>query len=101
MRSRSSLLGTIGLQLNDVMNFVAPFARRGKAGEDDPDHTFPNWNGVTDFEIRFVRAANEGLACRFLHLSIVAHLEASESCDEKYGRMVIQTPETPLRSINE
>ena len=60
-------------QLNDVMNFVTPFARRGKAGEDHPDHAFLDENGVTDFELRFVGAPYEGLACRFLHFSIVAH----------------------------
>ena len=63
----------IGLQLNDVMNFVAPFARGCKAGNDYPDHAVLDWNRITDFEFRFVGAPSEGLACRFVHLSIVAH----------------------------
>jgi hypothetical protein len=58
------------------MNFVAPFARRGKAGRDNSDHAVPDWNGITDFQRRFVGAPSEGLACRFIHLSIVAHLPA-------------------------
>jgi len=36
------------------MKFVAPLTRRGKAGEDHPDHALLNQNGVTDFELRFV-----------------------------------------------
>jgi hypothetical protein len=62
-----------GFQFNDVMNLVAPFAGRGKAGDDHPDHAVLNWNRITDFEFRFVGAPSEGLACRFLHLSSVAH----------------------------
>ena len=62
-----------GLQRDDVMNVAAPFARRCKAGDDHPDHAVLDWNGITDFELRFVGAAYEGLACRFFHLSIVAH----------------------------
>ena len=62
-----------GFQFNDVMNFVEPFAGRGKAGNDHPDHAVFDWNGITDFELRFVGVPSEGLACRFFHLSIVAH----------------------------
>jgi len=47
------------------MNFVAPFARRDKAGKDHTGHAFPDENGVTDFELRFIAAPSEGLACRF------------------------------------
>jgi hypothetical protein len=66
-------------QLNDVMNFVMPFARTDKAGEHHPGHAFLDENGVTDFELRFVGAPYQGLACRFLHISIVAHV-AERGC---------------------
>jgi hypothetical protein len=51
-----------GLQLNDVLNFVVPFARRSKAGEDHRDHAFPEENRVTDFELRFVGAPYDGIS---------------------------------------
>jgi hypothetical protein len=62
-------------QLNDVMNFIPPFARRLEPGQNHPDHTIFDFDNITDFELRFVRAAYKSLAWCVLHPPILTQHE--------------------------
>ena len=53
------------------MNFIPLFAGWDESGENHSNHAFFNQNSVTDFELGFVGAPDDGAACRFLHYSIV------------------------------
>ena len=44
----------LGSQLNDVMNFVPPFARRVEPGQNYSDHAILDFDHITGFEPRFV-----------------------------------------------
>jgi hypothetical protein len=68
---RNSSHSFFWFQLNDVMNFIPPFARRLEPGQNDPDHTVFDGNDITDFELRFVGAAYKSLAWCVPHPSIL------------------------------
>ena len=73
---RTLWLSFLRSQLNDVMNFIPPFARRLVPGQNYPDHAIFDLDHITDFELRFVRSASKSLALWFiLHPSILPQHE--------------------------
>src|ERR1035437_6431414 len=61
----------LGFSLDDVVDFVAVFGRRrDKAGKNHPDHAFLDLNGLTDFQLWFVRAADYSVAGRVSHVPL-------------------------------
>ena len=57
------------------MNFIPAFAGGLEPGQNHSDHTFFDFDNITDFELRFVGAASKGLALWFvLHPSILTPL---------------------------
>ena len=73
---RTSWLSFLRSQLNYVMNFIPPFARRIEPGQNHPDHAIFDFDHITDFELRFVRSASKSLALWFvLHPSILPQHE--------------------------
>ena len=77
--SSTSWLSFLRSQLNDVMNFIAPFARGLEPGQNYPDHTIFDFDEITHFELRFVRSASKSLALWFvLHLSNLSILPQHE-----------------------
>ena len=58
------------------MNFIPPFARRLVPGQNYSDYAILDFDHITDFELRFVRAASKSLALWFiLHPSILPQHE--------------------------
>src|ERR1019366_10002733 len=60
------------------MKFIPPFARRLEPGQNHPDHTIFDFDNITDFELRFVRAAYKSLAWCVLHPPIRSEEHTSE-----------------------
>ena len=55
---RNSSHSFLWFQLNDVMNFIPPFARRLVPGQNYPDYAILDFDHITDFKLRFVRSAS-------------------------------------------
>lgn len=89
--------GFVRFQLTDIMHFVTPFPGWNEAGQNQTDDTVPHRNGVADFEFRFVRAAYQGSAWCFLHLSILAHCENREHLID-WSASVTSPPPSPGQS---